>query len=81
MEKIPTASDMLIDKGCDLFANGPVHSESGFTVGTCEQLMIEFAKLHVEAALKAVVELSEKEDLAYTDDETILSVYPPDLIK
>lgn len=52
-----------------------------------KDLMIEFAKLHVEAALKAASENAETRYIPYTDDEyeidknSILNSYPLDNIK
>ena len=49
-------------------------------------VMIEFAKLHVEAALKAASEDAHTKDVPYTDDvevdkDSILRSYPLDNIK
>ena len=48
-----------------------------------EEIMIEFARLHVEAALKAVVKEIHPEVGKYylKDDGTILNAYPLTLIK
>jgi hypothetical protein len=46
MEKIPTAKEFLLEAGF------PGHANHGL----CPTWMIEFAKLHVEAALKAASE-------------------------
>jgi hypothetical protein len=51
-----------------------------------ETLMIEFAKLHVEAALKAASEDAHTKDVPYTDDvevdkDSILNAYPLENIK
>jgi hypothetical protein len=77
MSKIPTAENFLIindDKDFRLSMSGRYVSE----------MMIEFAKLHVEAALK---EASEKADLTdngrfpYVDKGSILNSYSLDNIK
>ena len=70
MEKIPTAEEFLIindDKDFRLSMSGTYVSE----------MMIEFAKLHVEAALK---EASEKFD-HYSNKNAILGSYSLDNIK
>lgn len=52
-----------------------------------EEMMIEFAKLHVEAALKAAVENAETKWIKYTDndyevdEDSILNSYPIENIK
>jgi hypothetical protein len=48
MEKVPTAEDILSKKFNEL--------RSSFTLKDVEECMIEFAKLHVEAAIKACIE-------------------------
>jgi hypothetical protein len=73
MEQIPTAKE-LFDKM--LSANDEV---------TSTEMMIEFAKLHVEAALKAAAE-NVQTNYFYTEDDpidkdSILNSYPPNLIK
>lgn len=50
------------------------------------KMMIEFAKLHVEAALKKASEDAHTRDVPYTDDievdkDSILKSYPLDNIK
>ena len=49
--------------------------------GTLKWAMIEFAKMHVEAALKAASENADTKDVPYTDDievdkDSILYSYP-----
>jgi hypothetical protein len=82
MEKIPTAEEFLIDKGYSGFAKHTLVKE----------WMKEFAKLHVEAALK---EASEKAKITYeysgntgseycdefVDKDSILNSYPSENIK
>ena len=77
MEKIPTATKFLDEKGKYLL-NGDVD---------ITRTMIEFAKLHVEAALKAASENVETKWVEYTDHdyeidkESILNSYPSTNIK
>jgi hypothetical protein len=79
MEKILTAEEFLIindDKDFRLSMSGIYVSE----------MMIEFAKMHVEAALKAASENADTKDVPYTDDievdkDSILYSYPLDKIK
>jgi hypothetical protein len=78
MEQIPTAEEFLIEKGYSGFAKHTLVKE----------WMIEFAKLHVEAALK---EASEKADYntwgqehieqVWIDKDSILNSYPLENIK
>jgi hypothetical protein len=51
-----------------------------------EEVMIEFAKLHVKAALKEASENAEIDMIKYTDDyeinkKSILNAYPLEIIK
>jgi hypothetical protein len=78
MEKdnqIPTAEQFLS------------RDESGvFNEADITQAMIEFAKLHVEAALKAASENAQTEcddggELGFVNKETILDAYPLNNIK
>lgn len=52
-------------------------------VDTCAKLMIEFAKMHVEAALKEAADQVDtgNQDFTYIDRETILNAYPLTNIK
>jgi|694.fasta_scaffold06104_22 hypothetical protein len=74
MEKIPTAEEFIKE------------AQSNPSKGwTARKLMIEFAKLHVEAALKAAAE-NVQTNYFYTEDDpidkdSILNSYPPNLIK
>lgn len=78
MNKIPTAEEFLkknIDYVLEIDAKNDV-----------EEAMIEFAKLHVEAALKAASEDAHTKDVPYTDDvevdkDSILNSYSIDNIK
>ena len=54
--------------------------------GTLKWVMIEFAKLHVEAALKAAASEAHTKDVPFTDDvevdqKSILNSYPLGNIK
>ena len=82
--RLPTAEEFLINKGF------PVHAEHGLA----RSWMIEFAKMHVEAALKeadekATVTPIDHEEISKgsfrpiwgVNSESILNSYPPDLIK
>jgi len=69
--KIPTAEELL-----EKLANAPT--------GSIEDLMIEFAKLHVQAALKAASDtevLYLRNGNAYTDEKAIINSYPLTNIK
>lgn len=78
MSKIPTAEEWLNK-------NNPENEDTSF-IGICD-FMIEFAKLHVEAALKE----AEKETIKYVsktiielnmyNKNSILNAYPPENIK
>lgn len=80
METIPTAEKFRI--GC-------IHDGSFIPVNEVNRLMIEFAKLHVQAALKAAwanAHATNKPKFAgdcnpVVDDESILTAYPLDNIK
>ena len=72
--KIPTAYQFLTN-----FTDEPDDD-------TIYEAMVEFAKLHVEAALKAASEDAHTKDVPYTDDvevdkDSILSAYPLENIK
>ena len=80
MAQIPTAEDILSKKFNEL--------RSSFTLKDVEECMIEFAKLHVEQALK---EASDKADYntwghehiedVWIDKDSILNSYPLENIK
>ena len=73
MEKIPTARQYMLSK----MKYSPIH----------EELLIEFAKLHVEAALSNVDRLASlkcnngKKFRDFIDENSILNVYPLTNIK
>ena len=83
MDKIPTAEEFINENG------GFLKYSSAQEFVECQSLMIEFAKLHVQAALK---EASEGVIVNYTDDyackgdreldsDYILNAYPLENIK
>jgi hypothetical protein len=70
MEKIPTAEEWLTSFGAD--------ADDMFYKHSVEEAMIEFAKLHVEAALKAA---SEKVKLSDDVCEVLQEHWTEDNIK
>lgn len=64
--------DTKINSNLDLFSDDVPH---------LVKLMIEFAKLHVEAALKNVVANINVEDVINDDNSSILNSYPLTNIK
>jgi hypothetical protein len=90
MEKIPTAEEFCKDSTYDAEYDGEVFEV--VDKDKCIENMIEFAKLHVEAALK---EASEKAKIRYdysgntgseycdefVDIDSILNSYPSENIK
>lgn len=71
MKKIPTAEEF-------------VSSYSPDTRDQVPEMLIEFAKLHVKAALEAAAENAETTEYygaLIIDDESILSAYPEENIK
>ena len=85
MEKIPTAEEIL--KETDSYSHIDDGGDKVFYSGFVESLMIEFAKLHVDAALKEAVNNAELKHVMYTendyciDENSILKSYPLDKIK
>lgn len=80
MSKIPTAIELTFQKF-------PKH-DGIFVLRNIEEFMIEFAKLHVEAALKEASEKAELEgdegsifDYISVDKDSILNAYPLENIK
>jgi hypothetical protein len=73
MEKIPTAEFF---RGTKLMDSSKPYTE--------EEIMIEFAKLHVEAALKEAVKClpyDDKMNQSLLDERAILNSYPLEKIK
>lgn len=93
-DRIPSAEEWLSNHKELSSYDVAYHDEGGYQ-GVDEnklyKIMIEFAKLHVEAALKAASEKVSLTDFAYEflqegaydaiDKETILNAYPLDNIK
>jgi len=92
MEKIPTAEEFF-SKDNGLYTAYNVKDRIGNFQPVCSyEKAIEFAKLHVEAALKAAIEKAKtKEDIAIfaegsyrtqvVDKNSILNCYPLENIK
>ena len=100
MSKIPTAEEILIKesillKTIEESGNFPLNLTRDTHIGTAKDIkkaMIEFAKLHVEAALKeaskkakccddAIVDLGHTITEAYVEENSILNAYPLTNIK
>lgn len=82
MSKIPTAEEFFISKLNPNATGGLYKIETDYAI----KLGIEFAKLHVEAALKAAAEnaiaIPSEEDIEeYVDKNSILNAYPLENIK
>lgn len=80
MEKIPTTEE-VIDK---MVKFASVNDTINCTVYSLSQVMIEFAKLHVEAALYVASEMADLTDngkFPYVDKSSILNSYSLDKIK
>jgi len=71
--KIPTAKDLI----------APIGGLGLIQQAALEILMHEYAKLHVEAALKAALisALQTQDKYGYIDEKSILNAYPTDNIK
>lgn len=87
MPNIPTAEEFLIEK-CNTWKDG----EYVYADYVSPETLIEFAKLHVEAALKeaskkaecctdAIVDLGHTIIEAYVEEDSILNAYPLTNIK
>ncbi len=79
MEQIPTAEEFFKIKKCRVFSNGEVKD---ITISD----ILEFTKLHVEAALKeasenAIVYADEGGYSEFVDEQSILNAYPLTNIK
>ena len=61
--EIQTAEDLLLETSSDVYAEGPVYSESGWSYELVKKLMIDYAKLHCKAQLEAIFEEVKKERL------------------
>lgn len=86
MEKIPTSEEIIM-KHCNKKTNDFGTSFSNISKIQCKQAMIEFAKLHVEEALKQALEsipcLGSSSDIAtYEEVENeVLNAYDLNNIK
>ena len=75
MKNIPTAKEFLLENADRFQSTSP------------DEWMIEFAKLHVEAALKEALEnipcLGSSTDIASYEEveDAVLTAYPPENIK
>ena len=97
MEKILTATEFIqdyLDVDCDFIESmeEQLNNCSGFGFDNIPDLMAEYAKYHVEAALKAVLDKIRLSDEVcevlqkhyfeeYINKESILNSYPLDNIK
>ncbi len=52
MPKVPTAEEFLAKIDTDIYADGPVSSESGYSYKSVHKMLKVFAKIHVKAALE-----------------------------
>lgn len=79
--KIPTSEDFLLKHDSDIYAEGPVYSESGYSYSLVRQMLVEFAKLHVEEALKSVTEIERplrKNDFYHSYRSSNINSYSDD---
>ena len=89
MSKIPTAEEILIKerillKTIEESGNFPLNLTRDTHIGTAKDIkkaMIEFAKLHVEAALKEAKNLLKDGYVTPQDEQDILNAYPLTNIK
>ena len=91
MSKIPTAEEILIKerillKTIEESGNFPLNLTRDTHIGTAKDIkkaMIEFAKLHVEEALKQASEQVYVSDTVFCeiDKDSILNAYPLENIK
>jgi hypothetical protein len=81
MEKIPTAEELIETSYFHLHLD-----TDSICLGSIHDAMIEFAKLHVEAALKEASERYEYDEIHISDNpeflkDSILNSYPLENIK
>jgi hypothetical protein len=81
MEKIPTAEELIETNYFHLHLD-----TDSICLGSIHDAMIEFAKLHVEAALKEASERYEYDEIHISDNpeflkDSILNSYPLNNIK
>lgn len=84
----PTAKKLINSKESDsvLLTNGDYSHTEYIDVKTVKNLMIEFAKLHVEAQEKAILKKAKTKVINFwggveIDKDSILNSYPLDKIK
>jgi hypothetical protein len=86
MNKIPTAEDFLQEHSkISHFYDDKTNQMVCFSADV-QQALIDFAKLHVELALKtaaenAIIIPSEEDIEEYVDQKSIINAYPLDNIK
>lgn len=71
-------SEELID---DIFISGSGAGGDSYNKGDIERIMIEFAKLHVEAALKKADNIAKMYNETVNIHDSILKSYPLENIK
>ena len=89
MSKIPTAEEILIKerillKTIEESGNFPLNLTRDTHIGTAKDIkkaMIEFAKLHVEAALEEAKNLLKDGYVTPQDEQDVLNAYPLTNIK
>ena len=89
MSKIPTAEEILIKesillKTIEESGNFPLNLTRDTHIGTAKDIkkaMIEFAKLHVEAALKEAKNSLKDGYVTPQDEQDVLNAYPLTNIK
>ena len=79
MSKIPTAEEFLKSKDYNLGGNEEL--ADGLLTNNVIEDMIEFAKLHVEAALKEAKNFLKDGYVTPQDEQDILNAYPLTNIK
>jgi len=84
-DKINESADNKIPTAEEFFTSVVGENPDEFN-SYIKECMVEFAKMHVEAALKEASENAETKDVPYTDDievdkVSILKAYPLDNIK
>jgi hypothetical protein len=93
MNNIPTAEELIYKKDNVFFVDSPSTQGTAIDIDSVKELMIEFTKLHLEAALKTVIENVVMEDVGeinsegewneyyIIDKKSILNAYPIENIK
>ena len=84
MEKIPTANKLIRKKDTMILDTNKFAKVEYVSYKDTRELMVEFAKLHVEAALYIASERADLTDngrFPYVDKASILNSYPLSNIK